>query len=249
MPRSTMEAKQRRNRRCGTDSGTCEDGAAASVTCEEGATQDVGDGCNTCTCDANGAWVCTQETCAPVCENGETKTLEDGCTNCACVNGQWKCDGGACTSCNPGEVKPPPDDCCTCSAEGVWDCSENPCPQTCEEGDTKEKGDGCNTCTCDGNNQWNCTEETCGEGSDCPPPAEHDCETKTFYGKNLVTGTCCEYSSPCAIPTTLEKYKEYEDCINGPWDGWMPDAEPSQATDEGLPPDSEPPPEGDQGGI
>jgi hypothetical protein len=182
-----------------------------------------------------------------VCENGELKTLEDGCTDCACVAGQWKCDAAACTSCTPGDVKPPPDNCCTCNADSAWDCTDDPCPQTCEEGDTKEKGDGCNTCICDANNQWNCTEETCGEGADCPPGKDHDCELKTFWGKNQVTGTCCEYESPCAIPDGLEKYSDETSCLNGPWDGWAGDAQASQAVDEGVPGDADPAPAEDNG--
>jgi len=228
----------------GCDICACND---APETCTEGATQDVGDGCNVCTCNADGGWDCTTEVCDPVCEDGEQKTLEDGCTECVCVDGQWKCIEQVCGECTPGEVMPPPDDCCSCNAAGEWDCTDNPCPQTCDEGDTKEKGDGCNTCTCDGNNQWVCTEETCGEGTDCPPGKAHDCEMKTFWGKNLVTGTCCEYDSPCAIPDELQKFGDNESCLNAPWDGWAGDAESSQAGDEGVPPDTATTPEGDGG--
>mgnify|MGYP007063842421 CR=1 FL=1 len=85
------------------------------------------------------------------------------------------------------------------------------------------------------NNTWICTEETCGEGADCPPGKENSCEKKAFWGKNLVTGTCCEYDSPCAIPDGLEKFADAVACEEAPWEGWDGNPEPTQVTDEGVP--------------
>jgi hypothetical protein len=216
--------------------------------CTEGSTKTAADGCNTCTCNADGEWSCTSETCAPECEPGETMPASDNCNICTCdTNGQWQCSQEICQGCNPGEVMPPPDDCCSCSNAGEWECTETPCSKSCEEGDTKEKGDGCNTCACNTNQEWVCTEQVCPEGADCPPAAENTCEKKVFWGKNLVTGSCCEYDSACSIPNGLEKFAALNDCEDAPWQGSPGNSDPSQATDEGIPSDASPEPVEDAG--
>ena len=212
--------------------------------CVEGTTQDAPDGCNLCTCDEAGVWVCTNDVCAPECEVGETRPSSDNCNVCTCdTEGQWQCSEDVCPGCTPGEVMPPPDDCCTCSASGEWECTEAPCSQVCSTGETKEKGDGCNSCNCNENNEWVCTEQVCPEGADCPPGKENNCEKKEFYGKNLVTGTCCTYDSPCAIPDGLQKFEDYSACLEAPWQGFDGNPRPSQSTDEGVPADASLPPD------
>lgn len=51
----------------------------------------------------------------------------------------------------------------------------------CEEGDSKDAGDDCNTCTCMGG-EWACTEKGCGECVDgAVKDADDDCNTCTCY--------------------------------------------------------------------
>jgi eight-cysteine-cluster-containing protein len=58
---------------------------AGSQTCTEGDTQPAGDGCNTCTCQADGSWACTKIGCQP----GSCRTDDDcvvtGCSGQLCA--------------------------------------------------------------------------------------------------------------------------------------------------------------------
>jgi len=65
--------------------------------CMAGEEKPAGDGCNTCTCDANGKWACTDMACGAQCQPGDTKEADDGCNTCICMNdGQWACTKKLC---------------------------------------------------------------------------------------------------------------------------------------------------------
>jgi hypothetical protein len=70
--------------------------------CSEGDTKPAEDGCNTCSCDENGNWGCTEMGCveepvAEQCSEGDTKPAEDGCNTCSCdENGNWGCTEMGC---------------------------------------------------------------------------------------------------------------------------------------------------------
>ena len=157
--------------------------------CEDGATKDAEDGCNTCTC-TDGGWACTEIACDPgnqapnnssaSCTDGDTKDADDGCNSCTCSDGYWACTERAClpdnnapSECVDGDTKPAEDGCnsCTCS-DGYWACTEIACginndPSVCNEGDTKDAEDGCNTCTCT-EGGWACTELACLPDNNAP---------------------------------------------------------------------------------
>lgn len=59
-------------------------------TCVEGESREAEDGCNTCTCMADGSWACTERACQTMCTPGETSF--DGCNTCQCdEDGMWLC--------------------------------------------------------------------------------------------------------------------------------------------------------------
>ncbi len=143
--------------------------------CTPGEEAPADDGCNTCTCQGDGSWACTEIACATsssgssgggACTPGEEMLDIDECGNyCTCSeDGEWACSNLGCTSqgCLPGESKPADDGCnqCTCDEDGVWGCTEISC-EPCEEGATKPALDGCNTCECTADGEWACTEEGC----------------------------------------------------------------------------------------
>jgi hypothetical protein len=144
-----------------------------------GATSPASDGCNTCTCGADGKWGCTLKFCDTPCNNGESRPSPDGCNTCTCMQNQWACTAKACV-CTPGETKPAGDGCntCTCSADHQWACTLLGCT-ACTPGQTKPAPDGCNTCTCSADGQqWACTDIACPV---CMPgqtkPAGDGCNT------------------------------------------------------------------------
>lgn len=109
--------------------------------CTPGDEMPADDGCNTCTCQDDGTWACTEIGCEPTV--GSTTI------------------GGECT---PGDEMLDIDECgnyCTCEPEGTWACSNIGCEPMCEPGDTKPAGDGCNTCVCDDYGGWGCSEKGC----------------------------------------------------------------------------------------
>jgi eight-cysteine-cluster-containing protein len=113
--------------------------------CQAGDTRPADDGCNTCTCDVNGGWSCTEIACADAgCTEGETRLDDDGCNTCSC------------------------------GPDGVWACTLMACipdPEDCTEGETRPAADGCNTCSCfEGG--WACTEMACGTDDACSTDAD-----------------------------------------------------------------------------
>jgi hypothetical protein len=84
----------------------------------------AGDGCNTCTCQSDGSWDCTQEGC--FCEPGETKDANDGCNTCFCEDGFWICTNDDC----PGACLPPKPNVAGCpSLSNYW--AKNPISGKC----------------------------------------------------------------------------------------------------------------------
>jgi hypothetical protein len=120
-----------------TDSGGETDGAESTNgaeetgmgggMCEPGDQRPAGDGCNTCTCQDDGAnWACTEIAC-PACEAGDVTENFEGC-ECECVDGSFVCPE-AC-ECTPGDQMPDADGCntCTCLEDGSWACTDMACP-------------------------------------------------------------------------------------------------------------------------
>ncbi|MBV1856813.1 MAG: hypothetical protein KUG77_00275 [Nannocystaceae bacterium] len=137
---------------------TMGDSGAPGDDCEPGDDVPAADGCNTCTCQDDGALACTEIACGEQCEPGTSVPADDGCNTCECND-----DGtiGGCTligcdpepQCEPGTSVPAPDGCntCECNDDGtIGGCTEIACdpdPQ-CEPGTSVPAADGCNTCEC-----------------------------------------------------------------------------------------------------
>jgi hypothetical protein len=135
----------------GSDTDGSEESGAAETSpgtdgggCEPGDQQPAGDGCNTCDCDENGNWLCTEIGC-PACEDGDVTQNPDGCL-CECVEGAFVCPD-SCDGCTPGDEMPAGDGCnaCVCDDNGNWGCSEIDCPPA--DGDPF---DGPEVAVCDG---------------------------------------------------------------------------------------------------
>lgn len=147
---------------CACDGDECD---ILVAPCEDGDTRDAGDGCNTCTCD-DGSWACTEIGCQSQCQ--DASGCEPFYDSCSC---DWTCipadeNPDTCSMACPRDDTPPPE--CTCD-DGQCAAPENP---TCQDGETRDAGDGCNTCICD-NGDWACTEigcpNECQEASGCEP--------------------------------------------------------------------------------
>ena len=103
------------------------------------------DGCNTCTCEPDGAIACTEIACLTGCDYngkfyqvGATFGAADGCNTCTChETGQVSCTAMGCLS-NPSTPVPPPT-CGGCEYKGVCYPLDEWFPA----------GDDCNWCLCD----------------------------------------------------------------------------------------------------
>ena len=149
------------------------------------------DGCNTCSCGADGQVACTAMACAPVCQVGDATYLPGetwmvACNQCTCdADGTWSCTEADCTpSCthegetyDAGQSFPAGDGCntCTCQDDGSVVCTEIACAPTCEHGgqtyapgESFPADDGCNSCTCQDDGTAACTL------IDCAPVCEHE---------------------------------------------------------------------------
>lgn len=165
--------------------------------CEDGDTKPADDGCNTCVCDENGDWACTEIACAD----------EDT-------------DGGDDSGmCEPGDGMPAPDGCntCTCEDDGQWACTEIACDdgdddgEVCEPDTTMPAPDGCNTCTCNEDGLWECTEIACSMLPLCPDDFSTDpfeVTDATIEGDSLAVTVA--YSGGCAEHT-------FALCWDGEW--------------------------------
>ncbi len=170
----------------GGDPGAC---SYAGASYDAGESFPAGDGCNTCSCGADGSVGCTLRACLDGCVHqgveypaGTTFPAGDGCNDCTCQD-----DGAViCTrlACGPfcefnGETYIAGErfmvDCneCVCTDSGKIDCTTIACGGCTYAGQYHAKGtqfpslDGCNTCTCTSVGV-SCTEKACP----CDPKAE-----------------------------------------------------------------------------
>ncbi len=136
------------------------------------------DGCNDCSCAAEGIY-CTERACAP----GGTCAF-DGKTYAA--GDRFKSTDG----CNT----------CSCGSDGTVACTEMACVapagtcnyggKTYKPGDSFPSTDGCNSCGCEANGQVACTAIA------CPPACQTDakqCPDGSYVGR---TGPKCEFVCP-----------------------------------------------------
>jgi len=91
------------------------------------------------------------------------------------------------------------------------------CPPdpACEEGETKDADDGCNSCFCTERGTWACTLVYCGEPQCAPArelPADVACVAVIAYGQEPNSGLCCEYPSPCQVPDGWTPFNTLEEC-------------------------------------
>jgi hypothetical protein len=164
--------------------------------CEAGATKPADDGCNTCTCDDEGNWGCTELACG-VCTDGATRPAGDGCNDCLCQGGEWLCTQRMCAA--PCTVGDKTDDGCTqCTCVGTadgpkWGCTLNVCNE-CTPGEMKIAEDGCNSCACGDDNMWSCTDLACPTCMDGDVKAAGDgCNTcNCVDGAWQCTRSACE---------------------------------------------------------
>src|SRR5690606_24634485 len=86
-----------------------------------------------------------------------------------------------------------------CDAKTIGDESSG--KLTCEDGDSKDAGDGCNTCACEGG-EWYCTRLTCGDCVDGEvKPADDGCNTCSCSDGNwaCTLAACEESGGPIAV--------------------------------------------------
>ncbi len=153
----------------------------AGGVCVPGEEREAEDGCNFCSCDEQGQWVCTTMECL-VCP----EPIEDG-GDCVQVM-VWSRDpltGMCCEYSTP------------CNAPQDWESFyfEDECYGGiggCVPGDHQPAADGCNTCTCDENGMWACTEMGCV--SECE--TDSDCFSTGCSGEICASeqvNTLCEW--------------------------------------------------------
>jgi hypothetical protein len=139
-------------------------GGGQGPECEAGATQPDEDGCNTCTCDDDGNWACTDLACN-VCEEGATRPAGDGCNECVCTEGDWACTTVDCQTCTIGDVREGTCGSCWCADNGngpTWNCTTIACNE-CVQGETKPGENECSTCVCGPDGYWDCPVVECPE--------------------------------------------------------------------------------------
>ncbi len=126
------------------------------------------EGCNSCVCERDGSWSCTDAACVAepggACENeGERVAAADGCNTCECDGGTYACTEMAC-----GQDAVSPGDACRV------------------DGETAPAIDGCNTCTC-ARGSYACTEIACTpESASC----ESAFDVRTCSGLGCFTAEC-----------------------------------------------------------
>lgn len=191
------------------DAGGC---VVDGTTYELGESFDCADGCNTCTCTAQGIG-----STMIACGVDDDATPSDGCS----LNGETY---------RLGDVFDCPDECntCTCTPEGIqtteMDCEPSPTGQcvdgdeTYDVGDSWRCSDGCNSCACIEDGEILQTAAECGPGEGCTVDGE-------FFETNALVpcGNGCEcfcnadgsVSDPdgCNEPTSPEQtFTEWESC-------------------------------------
>lgn len=171
-----------------------------SVMCTPGDKRLAADGCNTCTCQADFGWACTELACG--CKEGDMRPAGDGCNTCSCLNGDWACTQKACEvpACKVGATKSDGCTSCVCQDFGkgaMWACTANECPQACKPGEMKKADDGCNTCSCTDEGSWACTEIGCNTCKDGDVRVADDGCNKCFCENNSWQCTLVECQPEC----------------------------------------------------
>jgi len=181
-------------------------GECKSSSCTDGETKEVE--CNTCSC-TDGAWACTEMVCP------------DCTTDADCEDGQ-QCDAsGTCVmvlppGCGDGKCNGD-EDTTTCVSDCGSDCGDGACngsetsincpsdcgetPPDCNDGDTKDADDGCNTCICKAG-EWACTAIACSDcagDDDCPPGQQCDAGICVDVTLECVNDSGCGMDEPCKV--------------------------------------------------
>ena len=205
--------------------------------CTPGQTKKADDACNTCSCQPNGFFACTELACA---KPGECKTDADCGPNPQSQSGQ-------CPSCPDGSPACPTSICQV--GQCVTQQAKCPSPVMCQPGETKVAPDGCNTCTCQKDGSFACTEiacvPNCKSDLDCPQPGAPCLSAVCQTGTCTVIGDpscgpCKEPSPPCAAPPLGCDYQG-GGCVNGQWTCGTLVCESQCASVNDCPP---PPPDG-----
>jgi hypothetical protein len=199
------------------NAGTC---TYQGTTFAKGASVPAGDGCNSCSCGANGHVTCTLIECFDAGTDGAPRDVlgDFTCTAQGCV--------GFCTYRGTlfpaGATFPATDGCnnCTCLEDGQIACTEKACidagqPESCTYagkaypvGATFPATDGCNTCSCSTAGVA-CTKVACLDGgvadggalAVCTPGQDQTCNENpaisSLRGKCQPDGTCvCTSGAP-----------------------------------------------------
>jgi len=159
--------------------------------CKPGDQKMADDGCNTCACQQNGFWACTEKACVDPgsCKPGETKKSDDGCNTCACQqDGTWACTLKACGEPCEGDPMPcaaPPPGCdyegggCV---NGQWTCGKLVCNNACtSDADCPQPGSPCHNAVCEAGQCQLVTVPGCGVAC-APQDAKGVGPCEAFFG-------------------------------------------------------------------
>ena len=119
--------------------------------CQPGETRPADDGCNTCTCEDDGSWACTEIGCVEPC--GPEEVLVDGECLTGCYSNQ-DCDAGQTCNADDQCLAPPGEGdvglavCYGFCEDEVVDCPAIGCPPIACEFGTIIDDNGCDTCEC-----------------------------------------------------------------------------------------------------
>lgn len=171
------------------------------VQCTAGETRAADDGCNTCTCEPDGSWSCTEIGCGPVCGDDEV-TVEGQCrTGCygdeACGD-EERCNAADVCLAPPGagDGLDAPAVCYGyCVPDEPVDCPAIACDIDCEFG-TLRDANGCEICEC------------------APPPACEPVACELFCEHGFQTDMdgceiCVCAEPPMCLPVDCDLYCEH----------------------------------------
>jgi len=215
---------------CGCNQGTCgwavtpelESCLGDVQSCTPGEVKTDDDGCNSCFCNDDGTWACTDRACYTACPTAGIAAPGQVCDD-AIVYARDPLTGVCCEY--PDSCGPPPD------WETFGDLQSCTALTNCQPGDTRPANDGCNTCSCTEDGTWSCTEMVCARLCD----TDADC---------LVTGCSGQICASEHVFTTCEFRDEYAcyspqntscGCIDGLC-GWDPTDALTQCLDGGSAP-------------
>ena len=220
----------------------CGDSKKSEDACVAGETIQAEDGCNTCSCNEEGAFECTTEDCAP-CALGEEKSGPDGCSLCICdAEGAWSCDSSTCSNCPPAlehdcsalNVYARDKEntlCCTYDSicalpyetplvfEDLDSCSA----VECIPGESQLSEDGCSLCACSGAGISECIELPCP--SKCMSGETKDASTWCNSCTCTEDRTWSCSSDECPTECEAGQSKQADDncnvCACGPDQRWL----------------------------